>query len=397
MAEEQGIEAPRYRFTRVSAVLIDVALWCLCVIVIGLFVYFLGKTAKKLELVVIPLLVALLLTALLQPVVSRLRRWGVGRGLSATLAVLLAIAVLGGVGVFVVNRANAGYQDLVDQIDTLVTKIQHWLQTGPLHLKPSTHDLGTQIVNYLKERKGEFASGAIEAGLTAIELLGALVLTFFLTVFMLYDGDRIWGWVRDLFGASVRPRVDEIGHRAWQTLGGYIRGTFIVAVVHAITIGGTLWFVGVPLVAPLAVIVFVGSFIPVVGIIIAGALCVLVTLVSNGLGAGIIVLVAIVVEHQVEAHILQPFVVGRHVRLHPMAIALTLGAGALLAGLPGAIFGVPLVASLNAALGVLRKPVVLLEGGDVAAPASAPEEPAMLVRLWRRMRRTSPTDEEPGE
>ena len=136
----------------------------------------------------------------------------------------------------------------------------------------------------------------------------------------------------------------------WETLSGYITGTFLVALFHGVAMGLTLYVVGVPLVAPLAVLVFLGSFIPIVGVVVFGGLAVLVSLVANGATAGIIVLIALLVENQIESHVLQPFVVGRHVRLHPMAIALTLGAGAIVAGLPGAIFGVPLVASVNAAM-----------------------------------------------
>jgi len=353
---EAEVERPAVaRFTRVSPRLVDAAIWCLCTLIVFGFILVVAIVAKTLEIVVIPLFVAILLSALLLPIATRLRRLGLSRGFSSFLSVLLAILVLGGVGTFVVTRANAGYQDLVTQIDTLVRKIQHYLQTGPLHLKPSKNDLGTQFVNYLKDRKGEFASGAIHAGLAAVEVVGALVLTFFLTVFIVYDGQRIWAWIRGLFPRSQHGKVDEVGARMWETLAGYIRGTFIVAVIHAVAIGVTLWIVGVPLIAPLAVIVFIGGFIPLIGIIIAGGLAVLVTLVAKGIGAGIVVLVVLIVEHQIEAHVLQPFVVGRHVRLHPMAIALTLTAGAVVAGLPGAIFGVPLVACLNAAFGAVRQ------------------------------------------
>lgn len=382
------------RFTKVSPLLIDVALWCACIVLVGLLVFFTGKLAKKLELVVIPFIIALLLTALLQPIARRFRRLGLGRGLSATLAVLLAIAILGGIGIFVVNRANAGYPDLVTQVEKLVNNVQDWLRTGPLHIKPGKNDLGDQLVNYLKARQGEIASGAIQAGITALELLGAMVLTFFLTVFMVYDGDRIWAWIRGLFKTSVQPKVDEVGMAMWRTLSGYIRGTSTVAVVHAVAIGVTLWIVGVPLVAPLVLLVFIGSFIPLIGIIVAGALCVLVTLVAKGLGAAIVVLIVLLVEHQLEAHVLQPFVVGRHVRLHPMAIALTLAAGALIAGLPGAIFGVPFVASLNAAFGVLRQPQLLVEPATPEGPEH--ERPPPLQRLRSRLSRHPHDDRDPS-
>lgn len=387
---EAEVEPPgSARFTRVSPRLIDAAIWCACTLIIFGTIYVTARLAHKLEIVLLPMLVALLLTALLQPVAVRFQRLGLSRGFSAFMAVLLAILVLGGIGAFVVNRANAGYEDLVTNIDTLVRKIQHYLQTGPLHLKPSKNDLGTQFVEYLKDRKGELATGAIHAGVAAAEVVGALVLTFFLTIFMVYDGDRIWAWVRGLFPPTVHETVDEMGRRMWTTLSGYIRGTFIVAVVHAVAIGVTLYIVGVPLVAPLAVIVFVFSFIPLIGIIIAGTLVVLVTLVSQGVGAAIVVLVVLIVEHQLEGHVLQPFIVGRHVRLHPMAIALTLASGAVIAGLPGAIFGVPFVASLNAAFGVIRR----RPPGAEDEPDHGPSRLGIALRSLRRGGgKTEPTE-----
>ena len=172
----------------------------------------------------------------------------------------------------------------------------------------------------------------------------------------------------------MRGRVDEVGERMWETVSGYVSGTFLVAAFHGIVMGIALAIVGVPLVAPLAVLIFVGGFIPLIGAVVFGGLAVLVTLVTNGGTAGIIILIVLVIDNQVESHVLQPFVVGRHVSLHPMAIALTLTAGAVIAGLPGAIFGVPLVAALNAGYKAIRgKPPE--HGGvhlDEDAPTPAP-------------------------
>jgi predicted PurR-regulated permease PerM len=167
---------------------------------------------------------------------------------------------------------------------------------------------------------------------------------------MVYDGDRMWAWIAGLFPPSRRARVNAAGEQMWHTLAGYVTGTFAVATFHGVVMGITLWVVGVPLVAPLALLIFVGSFIPLVGITVFGGLAVLVTLVSNGVLDAVIVLIVLVVEQQIEGHALQPLIVGRYVRLHPMVIAITLTAGAVLAGLAGALFAVPLVAAINAAI-----------------------------------------------
>lgn len=344
--------------------------WAWRLLVVAVAVWLLGRTAKKLELVVLPLLTAVLLTALLQPLNLRLQRWRLSRGAAAVVTLLVAIAVLGGVGAFVTNRAAAGYPALVSEIDHLVVKTQHWLVTGPLHLnKGSVTDLGSRVVDYLRSRQGTVFSGALSAGKVAFEVLTAVILTIFLTIFMLYDGRNIFRWLTALIPAEHRERVDEVGERMWETVSGYITGTFLVAAFHGIVMGVALAAVGVPLVAPLAVLVFLGAFVPLIGAVVFGGLAVLVTLVSNGVTAAVIITVVLLVDNQVESHLLQPFVVGRHVSLHPMAIALTLASGALLAGLPGAIFGVPLVAALNAAVKVLRP-----------APDVPPEPPARAPR-----------------
>ncbi|MCU1595817.1 MAG: hypothetical protein JWO12_3209 [Frankiales bacterium] len=329
--------------------------WAWRLVAIGAAIYFLGKLAHKLELALLPLLTAILLTGLLQPINSQLRRWRLGRGAAAVVTMLLAIIVLGGVGAFVVNRAAAGYPELVNEVSDLVTRVQNWLVSGPLKLPRSqVTNVGDQLVTYLRDRQGQVVSSAVDAGKTAVEIVTALVLTFFLTIFLLYDGRNIFNWCTGAFPKSLRPKVDEVGDRMWETVSGYVSGTFIVAVFHGAIMGITLTLVGVPLVAPLALLIFIGGFIPLIGAVVFGGLAVLVTLVAKGSTAALIVLIVLLVENQIESHVLQPFIVGRHVSLHPMAIALTLASGAVLAGLPGAIFGVPLIAALNAAFKAVR-------------------------------------------
>jgi predicted PurR-regulated permease PerM len=327
--------------------------WRLLVLVGAVWV--LGQVARKLELAVVPLLAAVLLSALLQPVNARLQRLRLGRGFASVLTVLLAVTVLGGVGAFVANRAIAGYPQLVDEINHLVVRTQDWLVTGPLHLdRDSVTHVGSKLVDYLRSRQGQLVTSAVSAGRVALDLVTALVLTFFLTIFLLYDGRNVFVWATGFIPAHAREKVDEVGERMWATVSGYVVGTFLVALFHGVVMGVTLALVGVPLVAPLAVLIFLGGFVPLIGAVVFGGLAVLVTLVAKGATAALVVLVVLLVENQVESHVLQPFVVGRHVSLHPMAIALTLACGALLAGLPGAIFGVPLVAALNAAGKALR-------------------------------------------
>jgi predicted PurR-regulated permease PerM len=343
------------RGENVPPLLKDAAGWAWRLLVLLAVIVVLGRLYQRLELATIPLSLAILLTALLRPVSRRLERVGLPRSLAAVLTVLLGLAVIGGIGAFVVNRAGAEYPQLVDQISTLTDKTQHWLITGPLHLDSKQVDnAGTNFIDFLRSRKGQVLTGVIDASKTAFEVATAVVLTLFLTIFLLYDGPQIWRWTTALFPGAHRARVDEVGERMWDTVSGYVTGTFLVATFHAFVMGVTLAVVGVPLVSPLVVLIFIGAFIPLIGAIIFGGLAVLVALVTNGTTAAIIILVVLVVENQVESHVLQPFVVGKHVRLHPMGIALTLAVGALLGGLPGAIFSVPMVAAVNAAVATLR-------------------------------------------
>lgn len=355
---------------RVPQLLKDAAGWSWRILVLGFLLMQVGLLYKRLELATVPLSVALLLTALLRPVQVRLERWRMPRSFAAVVTVLLSLVVIGGVAAFVVNRASAGYDQLASSVDQIVSDTKDWLVTGPLHLQRSSvngFDVGS-IKDLLNGRQGEVVSGVVDAGKTAFETVTAVVLTIFLTVFLLYDGPQVWRWLTALFPEQHRPTVDHVGDRMWGTVSGYVTGTFLVATFHGVAIGVTLAVVGAPLVAPLAVLVFIGAFIPLIGAIVFGGLAVLVTLVTDSPGAALAVLVVLVVMNQVESHVLQPFVVGRHVSLHPMGIALTLAVGALLGGLPGAIFAVPLVAAVNAAVATLR--------GVPGPPGFTPAEPA---------------------
>jgi predicted PurR-regulated permease PerM len=360
----------------VPPLLKDAAGWAWRLLVLFFALVVLGRLFQRLELATIPLAISILFTALLRPVSSRLERLGIPRAAAAVLTVLIGIAVVGGIAAFVINRAAAEYPELVDQISRLTDETQDWLIHGPLKLnEASVNDAGGNFVDFLRARQGEVVTGVLDAGKTAFEVITALVLTLFLTIFLLYDGPQIWRWTTALFPERHRARVDEVGDRMWDTVSGYVTGTFLVATFHGAAMGLTLAIVGVPLVAPLIVLIFIGAFIPLIGAIIFGGLAVLVALVTKGTTAALIILVVLIVENQLESHVLQPFVVGKHVRLHPMGIALTLAFGALLGGLPGAIFAVPLVAAVNAAVATIRGvagPPGLVPAEDDRAGEEAP-------------------------
>jgi predicted PurR-regulated permease PerM len=212
------------------------------------------------------------------------------------------------------------------------------------------------VVDWLQRNRSE-AVGYLTTGAGYfIEFFTLAVLTLFITFFLLYDGERIWRWLMSPWPPRQARRVDRAGRAAWITITGYVRGTAVIATIHGIVIGLALYLLGVPLAIPLAVLIFLGSFIPFVGALIAGGLAVLVTFGTQGWLTALILLGILLAESQLEVHLLQPLIVGRYVRLHPLAIGLAFAVGTVLAGIVGAIIAVPTAAVIYQALPALRGP-----------------------------------------
>ncbi|MDQ7803529.1 AI-2E family transporter [Amycolatopsis sp. A133] len=304
-----------------------------------------GFLAVKLASVVVPVAVALLLAGLFAPAVSWLAVRKVPRGLATAIVLVVGIAVAGGVVTFVVITVTVGMPGLIDQVTASVTDLHTWLRTGPLHLSQGQLDemLGN-LTAMLGRNKSVIASGALTTAVTVGELLAEFVLVVFCLIFFLAQGRAIWVFVLRAVPARLRDRVDVAGRSGFTTLAHYIRGTAAVAFVDAAGIGLGLVIIGVPLAAPLSTLVFLGAFVPVIGSVIAGAVAVLVALVTNGAWSAVIVLAVVVGVMQIESHVLQPLLLGRAVRLHPLAVVLALAAGLVAAGVVGALLAVPLVA-----------------------------------------------------
>jgi predicted PurR-regulated permease PerM len=306
-------------------------------------------------LTVIPFIVALLVTALLRPVLNFFLHRGLPRGLATLATILAAVVVLGGVVTLVVIRAAEQAPQLGDEINRLIPQIKHWLIDGPLKLNPtSVNNFSKTLTDDVTKNSSAIASTALSTGKTALEFLGGMALAFFSTIFLLYDGPKVWEFLLKGAPQPARARVDAAGRAAWQSLSHYVRGTLVVAAFHGVVIAITLTILGVPLAFPLAVLVGLGAFVPLVGAVVTGALAVGVAGLSKGLGAAVVVLAVLLLNNQVEAHVLQPFVVGRYVRIHPLGVVLALTSGALLFGIFGAIVAVPAVACVNSAVHALR-------------------------------------------
>jgi predicted PurR-regulated permease PerM len=299
----------------------------------------------------IPIAIALLLSALLNPVRRFLVAKGWRPGLAATTVFLVGLLAVVGVIYLVVRQLISGAQDLADQVTAGFDAIRTWLVTGPLQLSQADLDSAFDSVKQAAvENRDTLTSGAVSTATTAGHVVTGMVLVLFILFFFLRDGHRIWTWIVGLAPRKARTRIDGAAQRAWTTLAGYVRATVLVAFVDAVGIGIGLLIVGVPLAVPLTALVFLASFIPIVGALLSGIVAVLVALVTVGLVKAIIILAVVIAVQQLEGHVLQPILLGRAVHLHPLAVALAIAGGVLTAGIVGALLAVPLMACLNAAV-----------------------------------------------
>src|ERR1700683_529708 len=342
--------------SRVPSWLQTGAAWSWRLLLLALALYLIARAIGVLYIVVVPCTAALLLTALLQPLAARLRRAGLP-GLAATWCTLLiAAAVLGGLVLLVTNRVSADYPTLVAETRHTTAQVESWLSGAPFHVKSgSVKKALNDIPGYLSKHKSLVEGTVVTGGKIAAEFFGGLVLMLFVTFFLIKDGERIWNWLVGAMRPETARRMDRAGHASWLAVVYYMRGTVAVAAIHAIVVGLALWIMGVPLVIPLAVLVFVAAFVPLVGLLVAGTLAILVTLATKGWIDAIILLGILIIEDQLEAHLLQPQVVGRVIRLHPLAVILSLAVGGVLAGIPGAVVAIPVVAVITRALPELRR------------------------------------------
>ncbi|MGH3277222.1 MAG: AI-2E family transporter [Streptosporangiaceae bacterium] len=331
------------------------AAWSWRLILVAALVYGLFRIAVTLRLVVLPLIAAILLTALLEPLASRLRRIGLPALPATWLTFLVALVLIAGALALAATRVSADYPTLVTEVRRTANQILKSLAGPPFHLNARRlRMLTSQFLQFISQHKSVIAGTVVTGGRIVLEILAGLVLMLFTAFFLLKDGARIWRWLISGLSPEAHRRLAQAGDAAWHALGGYIRGTTAVAAVHAIFIGLALWLLGVPLLFPLVILVFLAAYIPLVGILVVGALAILITLGTRGWIAAVILLAVFVLENQIEAHLLQPLVIGRAVRLHPLAIILVLAVGGVIAGIPGAIVAVPVAAVITYAIPFLR-------------------------------------------
>lgn len=368
----------------VSPLVRKIAAWAWRLLVILAAVVALLWLILRLEILVVPVALATILAALLMPVVDFLDRRGAPRGGAVALVLLSGFALFGGLLAFVVTQFVEGAPELVAQVSTSIEGVGRWLTEGPLHVSPQQiNQARDAAIEALRSNQEKLTSGALSTAGTVTEIVTGALLVLFTLIFLLHGGRNIFAFVTKMFPVHVRDRVRDAGRAGFRSLIGYIRATFLVALVDATGIGVGLAIMGVPLALPLASLVFLGAFIPLVGAVVTGFLAVIVALIAKGWIYALITLGLIIAVQQLEGHVLQPLVMGRAVAIHPLAIVLAIAGGGVLAGIVGALLAVPALAFVNSAMRVLLAedpaaeeaameaedgPVVRAEPDDVETP-----------------------------
>ncbi|MGA8046522.1 MAG: AI-2E family transporter [Dermatophilaceae bacterium] len=321
--------------------------WRFLLVAAALLVILKGLTI--LSQIVVPLLVALLLAALLQPLFSGLARGGLPRTLAAGLTVLALVLILSGAFTVIGRTLSDGLGDVTEQVLQGIEEVRAWVR--------DTFGISNvQIDQYIDQARETVTDNAGEGlgpmlttvGLTAGHFIAGFFIALFALFFFLYDGQRIWSWITRFFPRPTRNGVDEAGHIAWGQLSAFTRATVIVALADAVGITLVAVLLDVPFPAIIFLLVFLGGFVPVIGASISGAVAVLLALVAQGPISALLMLAGVIAVQQIEAHLLQPLLLGRVMKLHPLGVILAIAAGVVLAGITGALIAVPVVAVLNA-------------------------------------------------
>lgn len=309
----------------------------------------------QLRLIVIPLMVAVLLAALLVPLSQWLQRHRWPKWLAVAVCEIGLIAVVGGLVTLVVFQIRAGFPELQRQTVDRVEEFKVFLRESPLHLTDGQiNDYIDQTWQSLASENSWFA-GALSVGSTAGHVFAGILLTLFATLFILIDGRSIWTWMTRIFPARAHQALTGAGEAGWLTLTTFVKVQIFVAAVDAVGIGLGAFFLGLPLVIPVAIAVFLGSFVPVVGAVVTGVIAVFIALVFKGGFIALIMLIIVLAVQQIEGHVLQPLVMGTAVKVHPLAVVIAVAAGGFTAGIAGALFAVPVVAALNVMISYIAR------------------------------------------
>jgi predicted PurR-regulated permease PerM len=361
------------------------AAWAWRIILVIVLLWGIAWLVRYLSEVFIPVAVAILLTALMLPVANALRkgRWGLPRAAATAVTVIGAVAsivavliVIGGQiagqGAELSTNVVNGFNQLSDWLNN--GPLTEWLRNGPLHLNAAWLDSSTwvaRITDFLKASGSTIAGYAAEFGASVGHFLAGLALALFSLFYFIYDGRGIFSFLLKFFPRTSRDRVDQAAVRGWHSLSSYVRATILVALVDSIGVLIVALILGVPVAPALAALVFLGAFVPIVGALVSGFVAVLVALVALGWVQALIMLGGVILVMQLEGHVLQPFLLGRAVKLHPLAVLISIAIGIIVGGIVGALLAVPLLA--------FTKSFVVSLAGGAEPPLGRLHPPALPI------------------
>ncbi|WP_291055175.1 AI-2E family transporter [Herbiconiux sp.] len=337
--------------------------WSWRILVVMAVLAVIGFLIIQLRLLIIPVLVAVVLSALLVPFKNFLVRHKWPKGLAIAAAELGTIVVVAALIFLVVTQVTSGFDDLKQQSISSYNDLKSFLADSPLQVSESDFNAYvSQFWTAVQQDSQALITGAAAVGSSVGHVLTGVLLTLFSTLFILIDGERIWAWIVRLFPRKARAATDGAGKTGWRTLQNFVKVQILVASIDAVGIGVGAAILGVPLAIPIGVLVFLGSFIPIIGAVVTGTVAVFIALIYNGWVIALIMLGIVLLVQQIEGHVLQPLVMGTAVKVHPLAVVLAVAGGSMVAGIAGAFFAVPLVATLNVMInyiagGTWRTPV----------------------------------------
>lgn len=306
--------------------------------VLGLVLYLL----VSLKLLMVPCVIALIVAAALQPLMSLLKP-RMPHGLAAAITLLLGGVGLGGVVAYVVMSTLSRLDTLQSAVVKGLQQAVNYLHSGALPISDKQiADIQSEAVNFVTSK--QFGAEAVAGAYGAAQLVLSFVLSLFVLFYLLKDGTKIWEFLTRPLSPTLRDNARYSGRQGMIVLGGYLRGTAVVTLVDTVLIGGALWLLGVPLAMPLAMLVFIGGFVPIVGATASGAIAALVALVTVDLSAALWVSGVVLAVNQLESNLLSPLVLGKWMHLHALVVLLALSAGAILGGITGTFLAVPLTA-----------------------------------------------------
>ncbi|MET3860654.1 putative PurR-regulated permease PerM [Dietzia sp. 2505] len=333
------------------------AAWSACLLLIAGGGWILGQAIGRLSVIIAPIAIAVLLAAMLRPVVDRVPS-RVPRAGAALVVVLGVLALVIGALTAVASQLATGFPEMREKLSSATDSALQWLEEGPLHLTADRLQAAvTQARGWIESHSEAVAAGAVQFGHTAVDAVAGLLICLVSLFFFLYHGEKLWAFFVRWFPRVGRERADRAFRQGWVSLGAYTRTQLIVAAINAAGVGIGAAVLRVPFVIPIVVVVFLASFVPIIGILVAGSIPTVLALVERGPVIAVAMLAIVVVVHQLESHVLQPVLMGHAVSLHPLAVIVVVAAGTYLFGIVGALFAVPVTAMVNA---VVRS----LAGGD---------------------------------